>query len=229
MKKNLTVVSLFLRSTLYKTLWMIAAMVLWEMVSFYVVLQTPVLSLEDAVAKSFLKYIFMGALVLIGFRVLLNFKSIASSYTSRLMMVEKRAIYYDQVIAAGSIFLILFLVQQAFVLFLGNIYIWMQPEQFITNQTLFLAFYRSDFLHFLIPLSNLAAWLKLAVIIALLAFACAFMPSQKVNINIVQPMAFVLTAVLSVKKYTDGWNYISIPVFILLTAVLIANSCRRDD
>lgn len=229
MKKNLTVVSLFLRSVLFKTIWIITAMVLWEIVIFYTVISAPVLSLEDAVEESFLKYIFFGALVLIGFNILLNFKSIASSYTSRLMMVNAKNMFFDEVIAAGFIFLILFLTQQVLAYFLGSFYISTQQSQFITNQTLFLAFLRSDFLRFLIPLSDLLGWLKLLVIIAALAFACAFLPSERVSVNVVQLSAFALTAVLSVKKYNDDWDYIFMIILIIITLVLFSNQCRKDD
>lgn len=229
MKKDLTVVSLFLKSVLYKSLWIIAAMLLWETISFYVVLQTPVLSLESAVEKSFLKYIFMGALALIGARVFLSFKSIAFAYTCRLIMSEKKHIYFAQAASAAFIFLILFLAQQIFVYILGNFYIFMQQSQFVTNQTLFLAFYRSDFLHFLIPLSDLAGWLKLIVVIAALSFACCFLPSERMNINAVQLLIFPLVLVLSVSEYTSSQNYIAISVFIFFTAVLIISQHGKDE
>lgn len=94
-----------------------------------------------------------------------------TGYTLKRLSISEKEVFFCQSaynFFAYSVFLAL---QVAFCYLLGLYYMSVAPSEYVTNQTLFLTFYQNSFLHAVMPLSDVALWLRNLFLAILLAFA----------------------------------------------------------
>lgn len=185
MKKHLSVFGFFARSSFYKVILILLAMCAVEIAFFHFGLQdalevyeaidTGIPSLERRFMSAATNVYFRVALVLISIVICLpgcEFKS-NTSYTLRRLSISERATFFHQAAYNALVYLILIAVQLVVVFGLSQYYLSAVPEECISNQTLFLAFYRNEFLHSLLPLEDVGLWIRNGLLVISLALAAA--------------------------------------------------------
>ena len=229
MKSKISVVSLFLRSSFYKALVLMGVSLSLQAGIFLVKLQGIVFSLEDLVEFSPFKNIFMACEILLSLLLIYEFASIAKSFKTRLLDVPPRKVYFCEA-AAGSIIFALWLLSEAvLMLILSFVYINSVEAEAVTTQTLFLAFYRSKFLHFLVPMEDFLLYLKNLLIIGTLGMSACTLPSNNAKVSPFQLIAPAFVFVGTVFEFGFHESYISIPILMVILLVIYMTRCSGKD
>lgn len=105
--------------------------------------------------------------------------SVQTGYTLCRLSISEKQIFLHQAIYNMLIYLLTVTVQICVIFSLGIFYTMNTPTEFVSNQTLFLAFYRSDFLHSLLPLDEFALWIRNGIGCVTLGFAAAEFPYKQ--------------------------------------------------
>lgn len=191
MKKHLSVFGLFARSSFFKVLLILLAMCAVEITFFHFELQdaleayaavgSGMPSLERMFMRAATNVYFKVALVLISIAVCLpgcKFKS-NTSYTLRRLSISESAAFFHQAAYNALIYIMLIAVHLVTVFGLSQYYLSAAPEECISNQTMFLAFYRNDFLHSLLPLEDIGLWIRNGLLVVSFGLATADYPYRQ--------------------------------------------------
>lgn len=172
MKKVISVFELFVRNTVYKIFMIFVALGVVEIVRFWTRMQEQIAlqeSQEGMVGGGSLEFIvnsssqygcYTAAFVLItailGFSTC-NFGSV-QSYILKRLRISEWELFWIQSVYNVLCYVLLMGVQLGFLLVMG--YLYMTHNDDVTNQTLFLAFYRNAFMHSILPMEE---WSRLVV------------------------------------------------------------------
>ena len=173
MKKYISIFELFARNTVYKILFVLLAMGAAQITMFQKAMSEwiPVdyydldfqgiehYSLEYMVDKSN-SPVFMGiAFVLITAILCWSGCNLGSksSYTLQRLQVKEKTIFIMQCIYNSLCYVLLLGVQVAVLLVLCGMYV--EQSDNVTNQTVFLAFYRNEFMHSVLPMEGMMRWI----------------------------------------------------------------------
>ena len=191
MKKHLSVFGLFARSSIFKVIGILLLMCAVEIAFFHVELQNALEAYEVVdYGMASLERMFMRAATNVYFRVALalitiviclpgcEFKS-KTSYTMRRLAISEQATFFHQAAYNTLVYLMLFAVQLVVVFGLSQYYLAVVPEECISNQTMFLAFYRNEFLHSLLPLEDIGLWIRNGLLIITFGLATAEYPYKQ--------------------------------------------------
>ena len=194
MKKHLSVLGLFARSTLLPILGLLLVMGAVEFLFFHMELQNALTAHDAGVGDGFpqlerlldrsaanvwmaLSFVLItAALSLTG----CQFRT-ATGSTLRRLSVSENAVLLWQFVYNTLIYLLLAAAQTVICYGLCRYYLAAAPAEAISNQTLFLSFYRSELLHSLLPLSDLALWIRNLLLAPALGLAAAIFPYKQRN------------------------------------------------
>ncbi len=179
MRQHLSVLMLAARSTIYQVLGLFAAMAITEGWLFYFTLQQALgdqpLGLEQVIRQSRI------ALVCgVGFILLCALLSLTGSelgggklrYTVQRLSVREEGTVFWWAGYNAVCFFLFWVVQLTIALLLCQLYISRMDSTYTSGQTIFLAFYRNNFLHSLLPLAEASRYLRNGVLILCLG-VCA--------------------------------------------------------
>lgn len=188
MRKHISVFGFFVKSSLFWVLLIMMVLGAAEVLLFEREL-TATLEVYEAVGEYFTapEKVVAGsgigvcfAVAFVAVTVLLCLPGCAfrsqTGYTLRRLSVSERAIYVHQGVYNTLIYLLLWAFQAVMAFVLCYIYITRAPSEAVGSQTVFLAFYRNDLLHSLVPLSDVALWVRNALLALTLGFAAAEVP-----------------------------------------------------
>ena len=190
MKKHISVFGLFARSSACSVLVILILLCAFEILSFHIQLQDALDTygatgemppLERMFSYASTDVLFKGALVLVTLVLCLpgcSFKS-RTGYTLCRLSVSERATFFHQAVYNVLIYLVLMATQLTVAYGLARYYIAMAPAECISNQTLVLAFYRSEFLHSLLPLEDVGLWVRNGLLLLSLGLAAAEFPYRQ--------------------------------------------------
>lgn len=172
MKKYISIFELFARNTIYKVFMVLLAMGVAEILLFtramtewipldYYDLDFQAIehySLEYMVDRSNSVVVMAAAFVVLTAVLCWNGCNIGSksSYTWQRLQVSEKAIFIMQSIYNSCCYVLLWGVQ--IVVFLIQSILYVSESEKVTNQTVFLAFYRNDFMHSVLPLEGTMRW-----------------------------------------------------------------------
>lgn len=186
MKQHGSVFMLFVRSSLYKILLLLLAMIVAEGVWFYGTIQglfekmetgeittmTPEVVFEEAHLMVFF------AVAVVVLTMILSCVGRSSTghqeYTWNRLSIMPKSIFLWQTVYNCCCFLLLWFVQAALAFGLCLYYVKTADAGAVTHQSIFLAFYREPFLHGLIPLQNIWYWIRNVFLFCSLGFAVAY-------------------------------------------------------
>jgi len=175
MKRHISYWMLLCRSTVFKMLALFAAMTAVEAGLFFLRGRNAI-GLEQMVDAAWLRWVFGVALIVM--TVLLGSVLCESGgkldYTLRRLRLRRRSLFLWQAVFNFLCLLLLWFVQLFVALLLCRL--WMAGQEGVSNQALFLAFYRSDFLHSLLPLEDVSRWVRNVVCFAFVGVASACVP-----------------------------------------------------
>ncbi len=247
MKKHLSVFGLFARCSAYKILGILFVMSLAEIglfvrevkkavATYHELLSLDLVSLDDlerVMDQSGLFWCFAVALILITVVLCLPGCAFGSQtgYTLRRLSVEERATFFHQAVYNVLIYTVFFAIQIALAFFLCVYYQNTIPESFVSNQTLFLAFYRNEFLHGLLPLSDLALWSRNAALILALGFCAAEFPYKQRRGKYALSILFLLFYGIAFFRRSIGDLFhciLTVLIALLAIGILSYLVCRGD-
>lgn len=184
MKKHISVFRLMARSTIYKLLALFGLMGVVEWSLFYARLKQSATGdrfhLELVIEESHISLVFGIAFILV--TILLTSTGHETStklgYTLKRLSISERWVCFWQIIYNIICYSIFWCVQILIVFLFCKMYEQMAPVEYVTNQTVFLAFYRSDFLHSLLPMENAFFWTRNIVMLLALSICSAQYPME---------------------------------------------------
>ena len=177
MKRYLSVFEMITRSSIYKVLLILATMVVTEMAFFYHTMQVSnEISIEGYIEECPYSWIFRVAYLLITIVIVLPGMNIGSvqSYTLKRLSIKESRVFWLQALYNLLAYVLLWGTQLVVLMVSITIYLKNLPAgAVITNQTMFLAFYRNEFMHTILPLEDVPGWTILALIAITGALATA--------------------------------------------------------
>ena len=155
MRQQISILMLAARATFWKILGVLALMGVVEGALFHLRLPRSV-SLESAFR--FTPLVFRCAFIII-FLLLIQWDSTANTrYTIRRLAVSERTFTLWNALYGVLVFLILWGAQLGLTLLLCKYDLLSTDPALVNQHPLFLTFYRSDFLHSLLPLAEVSRW-----------------------------------------------------------------------
>lgn len=228
MKRYLSVFEMITRSSIYKVLLILIGMVAAELTMFCVTMQNPSgLNIEEYIDQSQYSLIFKIAYLLITVVIVLPGMNMGSvqSYTLQRLRIKEKRIFWLQFLYNLFAYVLLCGVQLIVILLSSVIYQNNLPEAATwSNQTLFLAFYRNNFMHSILPLEDVFGWLALAFLIVGTAMATADFTRQQRRNKLSFGFAVVLGAVLTAFPREFGYKG---TVLIFATVCIVLYSLWR--
>lgn len=166
MRKNISVLGLCLQGTLFRILGVLAIMAAAEIGYFYFLLQgmNDLPLFDEIMEKLLFKIIFIAGFVFAIYQTsdfLTGKNNIQSAYTFGRLGTKSSSTYLMVFVHNLMMIIIAWAVQIAAVIIMSKIYEAANTE-YPYSPVLFLAFYRNDFLHALLPLGDIAAWSAVA-------------------------------------------------------------------
>lgn len=192
MKKHLSVLGLFARQTLLPVLGVLIFVSGIQWISFQLNLRRALTAYAADVGEAFPQlevllprsavyaYFALGYLLITALLCLSNCQFRAQTgYTLRCLSVGERAVFLWQWLYNALIYLLLWLWQVILSYGLCLYYLSAAPMDAVGTQTLFLAFWRSEFLHALLPLTDIALWIRNGFLLIALSLAAAIFPYRQ--------------------------------------------------
>lgn len=182
MKKHLSVLELMARSTIYRVFVLLISMVAVEAGLFWFQLsQGPNengFSLEMVIRQSHISWVFGVFLLLLTMLLCQTGLETNSKqgYTMMRLSISERWVFFWQSVYNSICYLILWMVQVLIAMILSFLYVSKAPAEYVTNQTMFLAFYRNDFFHALLPFEDGMIWVVNIMVFVTLAICVARFP-----------------------------------------------------
>ena len=185
MKRYLSVFMLLVRSSLYKVLAVLAAMAGVQTGLFVWAARRQADYLDGFLLEA--AFVHSGALIIFGAAaavITLLLCAVGcdgaarSGYTLRRLQVSEKTVMLLQWGSNCVLYLLLWGAQLAVALGLCRVWAEMWPG-LVNQQTVFLAFWRSEFLHPLLPLQDTGLWLRNAVAVVTLGAAAAVYPYRQ--------------------------------------------------
>ncbi len=184
MKKHLSVLMLIAGSTIYKVLGLLAFMAAAEGALFTLTLRGSLTAYEAGLGMTAIETVFLRSRVSLVFAVCFLLLMVLlcttgceygsrQGYTLRRLSVPEQSVFLWQALFNSFCLLLLWAAQLAVALALCRLYAVRAPSGLVSGQTVFLAFYRSSFLHSLIPLSEVSRWARNIFLVLSLGAASA--------------------------------------------------------
>ena len=192
MKKHLSILGLFARQTLPPVLGVLFLSCAVQAISFRFSLRNALVAYEADIGNGFPQleillpraavyaYFALGYLLITALLCLCGcqFRT-KSSYTWQRLSLSEHTVLLWQWLYNILIYLLLWLVQTVFTFALCRYYLVAAPESAISGQTMFLAWWRSEYLHALLPLADTALWIRNGLLLLTLALAAAIFPYKQ--------------------------------------------------
>lgn len=233
MKQYFSILTIAARSTIYKIIGLFVLMAALEMGVFYHLLQqTPageMLALEVLISQSRIPLI-CGAffLLLCVILSLVGYEYLGSKTRYSILRFSPRE---EVIVLLWALyhmicFLIFWAIQLLVALMLCHLYISVTKAEYWNEQTIFLAFYRSNFLHSLLPLEEISRWMRnVALIVALGITAAGFSLKQRRE---QKGMAIAVLAVMTVATFSQQMGNLGSDVILILIALSVAGFSVYD-
>lgn len=192
MKRYLSVLALDARCTVYKMLGILVMMAIAQLAFFYRVLQNTInqwqeiganwrengllVTFEQAIEGSYINIFFVITLVGIMLVLIWSCSEHGKSRSKQLLWrlrIERRRLFVVWSIYRFFCILIVFAWQILLVMAMDELYQYM-IAQGLAPQSLFLAFYRDDFLHGLLPISDIMGCILLLCFVVLWSMSIAY-------------------------------------------------------
>ena len=241
MKKHISVFGFYARSSIYKVLLVLLLMALAETTAFlfqfqgelenyYALLEqvthgnAEVAYLarpEQLLGNGYVSAVFAVAVMAVSVTLCLPGCEFGAktSYTLKRLQVSERACFFWQVLCSLMLYLLVYAVQIAVIFGLAKYYINHVPANLVGNQSVFLMFYRSEFLHSLLPLADIRIWVRNLFLLFGLAFAAAGFSYQQRRKK--KPMALWLMLVCSWFFFSQEIAGFSNVMFLSLTSLMV--------
>lgn len=232
-RRHFSVFMLMIRASLWRVLLVCACLVGAECVLFFLTAQKQTAALETVISESGLIFVFIAAFLLIT-AVLADFGcaySVKCGYTLNRLSVSEKSVFAWQAMSNLCCFALLWVVQIITVFGL-SMWLTQQDPSVFNNQTMFLAFYRSRFLHSLFPLEEINCHIRNVGILLGMSVATAWYPYKqrrgKTGIALFVFAVFLLPVFLhEIGSY--GNTMFVLAVCVLAIAYIVYEVCTEQQ
>ena len=236
MKKHMSVFQLMVRCNFYRVLVVLTVMIILQTGLFWFALNrginTEGFGLEYVFEKSHIDIVFIGAFIAMYLllRASVSNEEEGKNYTMMRLAVTRKEVYYWHVASNMLYYLFFFTVQLLTVIMLGIMYLKFAPPEYVTGQTLFLAFYRNNFCHSLLPFGDFPYWIRNIVILISAAMWSAYYPKEeerekkKKHFN-----SFVFLPVLFIGELGDYFYCGFLVIFGTIGIIWKINKIRKEE
>lgn len=242
MKKYTSVFGLFTKSSFIKILLIMAAMAGAQFYFFSAELNKHIdiyeydfniPSIETLIDRTRIDWIFGIAFVLVTLLLCLPGTSFSSKtgYTLNRLSISERSVFFCQAAYNLFIYLILWVAEAAVCFGLCLYYTASVPAEILGNQTVFLAFYRNEFLHALLPLSEVMVWVRNGFLLVAITIASAEYPykqrRKKIGASAIAMTLFTL--IFFSVSIADSFNTILVIVVSIINMIEMLYNFFSED
>ena len=181
-KKHLSIFMLISRSSIYKVIGLITLMLLSESILLFMTIQEQP-SFAMHIIEGHTSWIFGIVFLLLTF-LLSTFgweRSEKQGYTVKRLSISEKAFFFWQSLYNTICFLLLWMFQILFVIIAFHFAKDWITEEYLNHQSIFVAFIESDFLHSLLPFSEIYLWLRNILYAISMGLFTAFLPYLQRN------------------------------------------------
>ncbi len=180
MNKHSSVLWLMIQSTFMKILALLAGMVAAEFVLFWKAfrqLKYDDYGLEQVISEGHIAWVAAVGLIIMTALLCLTGAERGggrTGYTLQRLSISEKSVFLWQAVYNASCYLLLWVVQVVAAVGMGHLYTRIADPGMVTGQTMFLAFYRSEFLHSLLPMAEVTRWLRNVALLMGLGLSSAY-------------------------------------------------------
>ena len=226
MKKHSSVLMLLARSTIYRVLALLVLLAVIERVLFGRALpygQFGEDGLKTCFSESYIVWAF-GLYFLLLTALLCTTGCALGSRTGdtlRRLRISEKAVFLWQCGYNACCYLLFWAVQVGLALYFCRMYTQTVPDS-VTNQTVFLAFYRVPLLHSLLPLAHISRWVRNFLLLAGLSITAAGVPYAQRRGECAAPViALVSVAVFQfVRDLSESGSDVILSILSIVTAAV---------
>ena len=233
MKKHSSVFMLMARSTIYRVLGLLILMAVAEAGLFWLRLQQGAIdgnfSLEAIISESRLSWACAAFFLFVNVILSWGSYTISDAYTAARLSVSGKAVYLWQCIYNSLCYLLFWMVQILIGIGLCRVYEALAPVEFVSNQTVFLAFYRSNFLHSFLPFEDTWVWVRNILLVVALGICSSRIPGKNRKIGIGSCFLIAATGVFFVQGIGEAVALIIAAIVCAVPAVVKALSKEVPD
>ena len=233
MKKHSSVFMLMARSTIYRVMGLLILMAVAEGGLFWLRLQQGAIdgnfSLEAIISESRLSWACAAFFLFVNVILSWGSYTISDAYTAARLSVSGKAVYLWQCIYNSLCYLLFWMVQILIGIGLCRVYEAMAPAEFVSNQTVFLAFYRSNFLHSFLPFEDTWVWVRNILLVVALGICSSRIPGKNRKIGIGSCFLIAATGVFFVQGIGEAVALIIAAIVCAVPAVVKALSKEVPD
>ena len=153
-------------------------------------------------------------------------------YTLRRLNISERAVFVMQAIYNAMMLTVLWAAEIIVCLLLCRAYVSAVDPSLVSHQTVGLAFYRSNFLHSLLPLADITVWIRNGIMLVVLSLAAASFPyKQRRGKFAADIVAYaLLTVIFFTRSVEDGFNtFITVVLGLCIAAEVIYYVWLKDE
>ena len=233
MKKHSSVFMLMARSTIYRVLGLLIVMAVAEAGLFWLRLQQGAIdgnfSLEAVISESRLALACAAIFLFVNAVLSWGSYTVSDTYTAARLSVSGKAVYLWQCIYNTLCYLLFWMVQILIGIGLCRVYEAMAPAEFVSNQTVFLAFYRSKFLHSFLPFEDTWVWVRNILLVVALGVCSSRITGKNRKIGIGSCFLIAATDVFFVQGIGEAVALIIAAIVCAVPAVVKALSKEVPD
>ena len=228
MKKHSSVFMLMARSTIYRVLGLLIVMAVAEAGLFWLRLQQGAIdgnfSLEAVISESRLALACAAIFLFVNAVLSWGSYTVSDTCTAARLSVSGKAVYLWQCVYNTLCYLLFWMAQILIAIGLCRVYEVVAPVEFVSNQTVFLAFYRSKFLHSFLPFEDTWVWIRNILLVVALGISSSRYPGKCKKIGIGSLFLFSAIGVFFVQEVGDS---ASVTVLIIAAALCAISSVLR--
>ena len=179
MKRYVSVFEMIIRSSIYKVIGIFAIMAVGEIILLTLAWNQPIAalqpSMEEWVENSRIFVPFLAAYWVITKVLASSGTNVGSmqSYTLQRLRIPEKKVHLLQCIYNIFCYTLLWISQFLILLVATDFYMKYKTGAVLTNQTVFLAFYRNAFMHSILPMEDIFGWFMLGFYIVMTGILAA--------------------------------------------------------
>lgn len=237
MKRHLSIFMLFIRSTFYRVLVVLGLLAVTETALVYVTMERFFAesaqgternyALSELINEAGLIWVFVAAFVLITVILCMfgcDFRG-KLEYTIQRLGISPVKIFFWQAACNALTYVIFWMVQVYLMFGFGMYYMKVADPSWVTNQTLFLEFYRSRFLFGIFPMEDVGIWVTNLCLVLSLGIVTARVPHAQRRGK--PSVGFFVVMLIAGTLFWQGWSLfenevVALALLLITTGMTLA-------
>lgn len=234
MRQHRSVFMLTVRGSVYRLLGMLAVLAMGQGGLFWLTLRREAVegsfSLEQVIQNSRVGWVLAAVFLLLTALLSWSCHELAGSYTTLRLSVSPRWVFFWQCVYNTLCYALLWAAEVLIAIGLCGLYVNQAAPEYVTGQTVFLAFHRNEFLHALLPFGDAFLWVRNAVFVLALGVCASRCPGARARARWSQLVLLAVALVFFVQEIgiTFGGVF-ALMAAVFLAAVGMGKEWVRDD